>query len=336
MSSWKERNVFITGVSGLLGSWVIDELVRREATVTCLLRDEVCNSRFFTSQTLKKVNIVRGNVEDLQLMQRAINEYEVDTCFHLAAQAIVGTAIRSPVSTFESNIKGTWATLEACRQVDTVKRIVVSSSDKAYGAQDELPYKEEFDLKASEPYGTSKACCDLISQCYASTYGLPIAITRFANLYGGGDLNFNRIIPGTIKSLIEKKPVVIRSDGNFLRDFIYIKDAVDGYLLLGDKVTDKSLHGEAFNFGNGKPIKVIDLAKLIIKMSRIKDAELRVLGEAKEEIRDQYVSPAKAKERLGWEPTYSLERGLEETFAWYKDFFKRKDAVKTGHRPLSE
>ncbi len=322
MDSWDGRNVFLTGGSGLLGFWIVEGLIEKGAAVTCLIRDDVHKSRFFTSPLMKEVNIVRGGLEDYQLIQRSINEYEIDTVFHIAAQAIVGTAVRSPISTFETNIRGTWNILESCRQVETIKRVVVASSDKAYGTHEQLPYTEDFALRAGLPYGTSKSCADLIAQSYALSYGLPVGITRCANLYGGGDLNWSRIVPGTMKSVIEKKPVIVRSDGEFMRDFLYLRDAVDAYLTLADKLSDKKVRGQAFNFGNGTPIKMIDIVNKIIDVSKKKDVDLRILNEVKAEIKDQYVSSEKANEILGWKPSFTMDTGLSETLDWYEKFLK--------------
>lgn len=320
---WENRNVFITGSTGFLGSYLTDALISNKASVTCLVRDWVSNSRFALSDTFKKVNVVRGEIEDHQLLERIINEYEIDTVFHLAAQTIVGTANRNPVSTFESNIKGTWNLLEACRRNPLVTRIVVASSDKAYGTQKQLPYNENTPLQGTHPYDVSKSCTDLIAYSYHNTYDLPVCITRCGNFYGGGDTNFNRIIPGSIRSIIHNDHPIIRSDGSYIRDYIYVKDAVSAYMLLAEKMQDKALHGEAFNFSNEIQITVLELTKKILALTGREDLAPIIKNEAHGEIRHQYLSAEKARKILGWSPAYSLDQGLQETIEWYKDFFAK-------------
>lgn len=319
---WKNKNIFVTGASGLLGSWLTKKLVEEEANVVILLRDWVPRSNLILLDLINKVNVVRGELEDYFVLERALNEYETDTCFHLGAQTIVGTANRSPLSTFESNIKGTWNILEAARHSSLVKRIVVASSDKAYGEQKALPYSEDMELKGLHPYDVSKSCSDLIALSYYHTYRLPVAITRCGNFYGGGDLNFNRIVPGTIRSLLFNEAPIIRSDGTFMRDYIYIEDAVDAYITLARSLDREEVHGEAFNFGTENPVNVINLTQKIIAISGKEDIKPIILGKADNEIKDQYLSCVKAKNVLGWKSTYSLEVGLQKTFQWYKDFFK--------------
>ena len=236
---WGDRSVFLTGCTGLLGSWMVAELLRRGAKVTGLVRDLVPKSRLYTDEWANKINIVRGGVEDVGVIERAIAEYEVDTVFHLAAQTIVGVANKNPLGTFEANIKGTWNLLEACRRVGGVSRIVIASSDKAYGDQEVLPYNETTPLQGEHPYDVSKSCADLISRTYYISYGLPVCITRCGNFYGGGDLNFNRIVPDTIRSALRDKPVTIRSDGSYIRDYFYGKDGVLAYLHLAEQMDRK-------------------------------------------------------------------------------------------------
>src|SRR3989338_6219483 len=248
MFDWKNKKIFITGATGLLGSWLTEALVQKGATVVVLIRDWVPDSLLVSSPAFEKVIVVRGDLVDIEVVERILNEYEIDTVFHLGAQTIVQTANRSPLSSFESNIKGTWVLLEACRHLGTVQRIVVASTDKAYGTQPVLPYTEEMPLLACHPYDVSKACADMIAQAYYATYKLPLAIARCGNIYGGGDLNFNRIIPGTIRSLYDHERPVIRSDGQYIRDYIYIKDVIAGYILLAEATDSKALQGQAFNF----------------------------------------------------------------------------------------
>ena len=322
MGFWRNKNVFVTGCTGLLGSWLTNALVDQGASVVGLVRDNVPRANFSRLGLDRYINTVRGEVEDYFLLERIINEYEIDTVFHLAAQTIVTIANRNPVATFESNIKGTWNLLEACRRNPTVKRIIVASSDKAYGEHDVLPYREEAPLKGSHPYDVSKSCADLIALAYSNTYKSPVCITRCGNFYGGGDLNFNRLVPGTIRSVIFNEPPVIRSDGTLIRDYIYILDAVEAYLFLAEKMDELPIQGEAFNFSNEVQLTVLDITRKILELMGREDLEPLVLNETKNEIKHQYLSAEKAKEILGWRVKYSLDEGLKETINWYRDFFK--------------
>jgi len=319
---WKNRNVFITGSTGFLGSWMVKYLVEKGANIVGLIRDWIPKSKLISDDSINKINIVRGNIEDYLLMERIINEYEADTVFHIAAQTIVSIANNNPLSTFESNIKGTWNILEACRRAPIVKRIVVASSDKAYGDQDILPYNEDTPLIGRHPYDVSKSCADLICRSYFETYKLPVCVTRCGNFYGGGDLNFNRIIPGTIRSILNNEPPVIRSDGSFIRDYFYIEDAVLAYLLLAEKMDDKSIHGEAFNFSNEIQITVLDLVNKIIELMG-SDLKPIILNETSNEIKHQYLSAKKAGKVLGWKPRFELNSGLQKTISYYMDFFNK-------------
>ena len=318
---WKNKNVFITGATGFLGSWLTKYLLEENSNITALVRDWVPKSKLFSDDSFSKINIVRGNIEDYLLIERIINEYEINTVFHIAAQTIVGIANNNPLSTFESNIKGTWNILEACRKSLNVKKVIVASSDKAYGDQEILPYSENTPLIGRHPYDVSKSCADLICRSYYESYGLPVCVTRCGNFYGGGDLNFNRIIPGTIRSILNNDPPVIRSDGSFIRDYFYIEDAVLAYLLLAEKMDDSSLHGEAFNFSNEIQITVLDLVNKIIDLmgSNLKPV---ILNEASNEIKHQYLSAKKAKDLLGWKSKYNLNIGLQKTISYYMNFFK--------------
>ncbi len=324
MSFWKGKRVLVTGATGLMGSWLVDELLRREAHVTCLVRDWVPDSRLLTEGADKRANLVRGSLEDLELAIRTLNEYEIDTVFHLGAQTIVGTASRSPLSTFEANIKGTWVLLEACRLCSNlIERVIVASSDKAYGVHEKLPYNEDMPLQGCFPYDVSKSCADLISFSYYHTYGVPVAVTRCGNLYGGGDLNFNRLIPGTIVSALRGERPVIRSDGSYLREYFYVRDAVEAYLDLAEKVPGEGIVGEAFNFGVERPYSVLELVKNILDASGRADLEPLILNEAKHEIPEQWLDCKRAHERLDWGPRYTLQQGLEETIAWYSGWLER-------------
>lgn len=322
---WRDRSVLVTGCTGLLGNWLVAELLERGALVTGLVRDLVPQSRLYAGEWYRQINIVRGCVEDLPTVERTINEYEVDTVFHLAAQTIVGVANREPLATFETNIKGTWNILEACRRVGGVSRIVIASSDKAYGDQLVLPYSETTPLQGEHPYDVSKSCADLISRAYYVSYGLPVCITRCGNFYGGGDLNFNRIVPCTIRAALRDKPVVIRSDGTFIRDYFYAKDGVLAYLHLAEQMDRKEVLGEAFNFSNELQISVRGMVDKVLKLMDKTHLEPVVLNRAKNEIKHQYLSADKARKMLGWESKYPLEEGLKETIEWYKNFLREEN-----------
>lgn len=328
---WKDRNVLITGCTGLLGSWMTDSLYRKGANVLGLIRDLVPQSNLRKLGVWSKINIVRGEVEDYPLLERILNEYEIDTVFHLAAQTIVSIANRSPLATFETNIKGTWNLLEASRKIKTVKRVIVASSDKAYGSHDELPYTEDAPLQGRHPYDVSKSCADLLTRAYFETYGLPVSITRCGNLYGGGDLNWNRIIPGTIRSIFNKKAPIIRSDGKYIRDYFYVKDAVEGYLLQAEKTAEEGVKGEAFNFSDERQINVLELVNLILKIMGEEEIKPRILDEVQGEIKHQYLSSAKARHVLGWKPIYTLEAGIRETIDWYRMFFNEEEAKRRSN-----
>jgi len=321
-SRWQDKRVFITGCTGLLGSWLTMALVDQGADVTGLVRDDVPKSNLNRTGFLGRINIVRGELQDYLLLERSLNEYEIEVVFHLGAQTIVSIANANPLSTFESNIRGTWNMLEACRRVPYVHAVVLASSDKAYGTHDALPYDETAPLRGEHPYDVSKSCADLIARSYFVTYRLPVCVTRCGNLYGGGDLNFNRIVPGTIRSIFREQRPIIRSDGTFIRDYFYVKDCVQAYLFLAEKMlADRSIHGEAFNFSNELQVPVLELVKKIIELMRRPDLAPLVLNEVKGEIRHQYLSARKAREMLGWKPLYSLEQGLAETIGWYREFF---------------
>ncbi|MEQ1857947.1 MAG: GDP-mannose 4,6-dehydratase [Longimicrobiales bacterium] len=319
---WRGRNVFVTGATGLLGSRIVEDLLDRGAVVTCLVRDWVPSSRFVLEGRLHEAGVVRGECEDLPLLVRALNEYEIDTVLHLGAQTIVGTAARSALSTFESNIRGTWTLLEATRMCSgLVKRVVVASSDKAYGSHDKLPYKEDAPLQGRFPYDVSKSCADLISLSYFATYKTPLAVTRCGNLYGAGDLNFNRLIPGTIRSVLNGERPIVRSDGKFVRDYFYVGDASSAYLQLAERLPEPGYVGEAFNFGNEEPIDVLTVVDKILKLMGREDLRPDVRNEASHEIREQYLDCAKARRALNWAPEHTLDSGLAATIDWYRTHF---------------
>ncbi|MCJ7549189.1 MAG: GDP-mannose 4,6-dehydratase [Anaerolineae bacterium] len=330
LAFWRERPVLITGCTGLLGSWLADTLVSARASVVGLVRDEVPQSQLVRSATIARIRVVHGDVTDYATVERAINEYEVDTIFHLAAQTIVGIANRAPMSTFESNIRGTWVTLEAARRSPTVRRIVVASSDKAYGAQPVLPYTEDMPLRGQHPYDVSKSAADLIAQTYAFTYGLPVAVTRCANLYGGGDLNWNRLIPGAIRSALQGQRPIVRSDGTFLRDYLYVRDAVQAYMMLAKALDRDELRGEAFNCGTDAPMSVLEMTRLILSLSPHPGLEPIVLDEARNEIKDQYLDSSKIRREVGWAPGCSREDSLRQTTAWYAHYLGIPYAASAG------
>ena len=320
-SFWRDRPVFVTGATGLVGGWLVKSLNAAGANVVCLVRDWVPQSELVRANYLEKVTVVRGELRDQATLERVLGEYEIDTVIHLAAQTIVGVANRNPVSTFESNIAGTWSLLEACRRSPQIKQIVIASSDKAYGSQEVLPYTEDTPLNGEHPYDVSKSCADLIAKSYANVYDLPVVITRCGNFYGGGDLNWNRIVPGMIRSVLRGNQPEIRSDGTYIRDYFYVEDGAAAYMLLAEKLAeDRSLIGEAFNFSNEAQITVSELAAMLLSLMKSDFVPL-IRGEATNEIKHQYLSAEKARRILGWSPRFTLEEGLTKTIDWYRDFW---------------
>ncbi len=320
---WKNRQVLVTGAAGFVGAHLVDELLRLQAKVVVLIRDHNPQSQLFKSGNVEQVTLVSGDLEDYWSIERALNEHEVDTVFHLGARAIVGAANRAPLPIFESNIRGTYNLLEACRTHEKlVKRIVVASSDKAYGSQPVLPYTEDMPLIGRFPYDVSKTCTDLLAQSYFHSFNLPIAISRCGNIFGGGDLNWSRIIPGTIRSLLAGESPIIRSDGTYVRDYIYVKDVVHAYLSLGEAVDRPEIKGQAFNFGPARPMSVLELVDIIAKTMKLNHIKPSIQNTAKGEIRDQYLSSKKAETLLGWNSEYTMERGLAETIDWYRAYLE--------------
>jgi CDP-glucose 4,6-dehydratase len=319
---WTDRPTLVTGATGLVGGWLVRRLLDAGAQVVCLVRDWVPQSDLVRGRLIDRVTVVRGDVRDQAGLERALGEYEIDTVVHLAAQTIVGIANRNPVSTFETNVGGTWALLEACRRSPAVKQVVVASSDKAYGVHDVLPYDESAPLRGCHPYDVSKSCADLISHTYARTYGLPVAITRCGNFYGGGDLNWNRIIPGTIRSVTRGQRPVIRSDGTFVRDYFYVEDGAAAYMLLAERLAgDPAVAGEAFNFSNELQMTALDVVHAVLREMG-SDLRPEVLNQASNEIPHQYLSAAKARRALGWGPLFTFSEGLRRTVRWYQDFLR--------------
>ncbi len=324
MSKWNDRRVLVTGATGLVGSWLTRALLEQGAYVVALVRDWDPQSELIRSGLIHRVSVVSGCLEDYSAIERAINEHETDTVFHLAAQAIVGAALRSPLPTFETNIRGSYNLLEACRRLDgIVKRVVVASSDKAYGDSDVLPYTEDMPPRGRHPYDVSKSCTDLLAHTYANTYGLPVVVARCGNIYGGGDLNWSRIVPGTIRCLMRGEAPIIRSDGKFTRDYVYVKDAAAAYLAMAEGLDRAEVRGQAYNFGPEKPLTVLEIVDALRRLMQREDLAPVILNAAKAEIRDQYLCSDKAKRDLGWTPQYSLEDGLRETIAWYTEFLSK-------------
>jgi CDP-glucose 4,6-dehydratase len=315
---WSDRPTFVTGGTGLVGGAVVRRLLDAGASVVALVRDWVPGSQLISSQ-LESVTTVRGDVRDQQLLERLLGEYEIDTVVHLAAQTLVPVANRNPVGTWDTNVGGTWALLEACRRSPLVRQIVVASSDKAYGDAGEEPYDEDTPLAGRHPYDASKACADLVAQSYAATYDLPVAITRCGNFYGPGDLNWNRIVPGTIRSVLRGRRPTIRSDGRSVRDYFYVEDGAAAYLLLAEKLAERpELRGEAFNFSLETPLTVLEIVGRILERM---DSPLTpdVRDDSPHEIRYQCLAAGKARRELGWEPLYSLDEGLALTIPWYAE-----------------
>lgn len=321
---WQDRPTLVTGATGLVGSWLVRRLLEAGAAVVCLVRDWVPDSELVQGRLLDRVTIVRGDLCDQPTLERALGEYEIDTVMHLAAQTIVTIANRNPVSTFETNIGGTWKILEACRRSPRVKQIVVASSDKAYGNIAELPYTEETPLRGQHPYDVSKSCADLIAHSYAVTYRMPVVVTRCGNFYGGGDLNWNRLVPGTIRSVLRQQRPLIRSDGLHVRDYFYVEDGAASYMLLAQAIAERpEIRGQAFNFSNETQTTVIDLVASIL---RIMGSQLspEIRNEATNEIRHQYLSAEKARRLLDWQPLFTLDEGLSRTIEWYTKFLGRQ------------
>jgi CDP-glucose 4,6-dehydratase len=311
----------VTGATGLVGAWLVGALADKGARVAALIHHPDPQSEFYRSGVFRKVAVIQGNLEDYSVLEHAINKYETEVVFHLGAQAIVGVAQRAPLQTFEANIRGTYNLLEACRRLSgLVARIIVASSDKAYGEQAVLPYTEDMPLLGRYPYEVSKSCADLICQSYFQTYGLPVGIARCGNVYGGGDLNWSRIVPEAIRAALLGLPLTIRSDGTYVRDYIYVKDVIAAYLLLAERLDQPPVTGQAFNFSPWQPMTVTDLVQAILKLVGRPAAEIRIVNSATGEIHSQYLDSGKARRLLDWQPRFTLEEGLRETIQWYESY----------------
>jgi CDP-glucose 4,6-dehydratase len=320
---WRDRRVLVTGATGLVGTWTVKRLLEVGADPVCLVRDWVPHSEFVKAKLADRVNMVHGDLCDMPLLERTLVEYDVRTVLHLAAQSQVGAAERGPVNTLEVNVAGTWRLLDACRRSPLVQQIVIASSDKAYGAQPKLPYDESFPLNGRAPYDVSKACAALIAFSFHHTYQLPVCITLCGNFYGPGDLNWNRVVPGTIRSILRNERPIIRSNGKYIRDYFYVKDGAEAYCTLAERMQDlPQIHGQSFNFSNERQDTVLDLVKMILRIMGREDLEPIVQNEASNEIVHQYLSAKKAREVLGWRPNWDIESALKETVAWYETLLK--------------
>src|SRR5438874_3285562 len=318
---WRDRPVLVTGATGLVGASMVRHLLDAGADLVALVRDWVPRSELVASGVLDRIRVVRGDVRSQSTMERALGEYEIATVFHLAAQTIVGVANRNPISTLDTNIRGTWALLEACRRSPTVQQVVIASSDKAYGDQEVLPYTEDAPVLGRHPYDVSKSCADLLAQMYAKTYQLPVCVTRCGNFYGGGDLNWNRLVPGTIRSIIRGDRPIIRSDGKFTRDYLYVEDGARAYVLLAERLAaNPALAGEVFNFSYEQRMTVLELVDRLLHAMDC-DLQPEVRNEASNEIRNQYLDAAKARRMLGWSPAFTIDASLRTTIDWYARCF---------------
>lgn len=320
-SFWKNQNVAVTGATGMVGSWLVKQLLADGAIVSALIYERDPLSELIRSGDIERISCVDGDLRDINSIFKLIETNQAETIFHLGAQTIVGEAVINPLDTFESNILGTWNLMEVARQKkNQIKRVLVASSDKAYGTAAALPYDESTPLNGEGPYDVSKSCTDLIAQSYYKTYQVPTVIARCGNIFGGGDLNWSRIVPGTIKDLIEGKTPKIRSNGKFLRDYIYVEDAVYAYLKMAECIDSGTALGESFNFSREEPIDVLNIYRAICMETVGKYIEPEILDSAKNEIIDQHLSSEKARTRLAWESKYSLSDGLKLTVDWYRNY----------------
>jgi len=314
------RSALVTGGRGFVGAWLCRALLERGVAVTSLDRRRP-RERPSTLALLgigDRVAEVHGALLEPGLLDRVLAEREVDAVFHLAAETIVGTVRDDPAAALDTNVRGTWTVLEACRRRG-VERVVVASSDKAYGAHAELPYRESMALLPTAPYEASKAAADLIARCWWPSYGLPVAVTRFANIYGGGDLNFSRLVPEAVCAAIDGRAPILRSDGTPVRDLLHVEDAARAYLAIADRLDRDDVRGEAFNAGGGRPHSVLEVVATIARLAGTGvEPDVRGAGNPAGEIDRQYVDAAKLRERCGWEPRIGLEEGLARTLEWYR------------------
>lgn len=319
---WKGKRVLITGYEGFLGSHLTRALLKNRAKVWGLDIKTHRRDTILSGNELKSMTVIRGSVKNFSLLTGIIKKEKIELVFHLAATSLVGEALQKPLEAFSTNIEGTWNILETCRQAKLADGIIVASSDKAYGRHNMLPYLEDYPLAGAHPYDVSKSCADLLAHTYFQTYNLPVCITRCGNIYGPGDFNFSRIVPDTIRSIVKDKTLLIRSDGKFTRDYIFIDDIITAYMLLAQKMAKLNLQGEAFNFSDEDPVPVLELVKKIYRLTGKKE-DFKILNQAKFEIKHQYLSSGKARRLLGWKPKFSLESGLSSTICWYRELLKR-------------
>lgn len=318
---WKDRSVLVTGATGLVGGWLVKELLKRESRVTALVLDSEPTSELFRSGDINRISVINGNLDSYEDVSRAVSQSEAKTIIHLGAQTIVGTALNDPISTFKANIQGTWNVLEAARRMPSlISSIVVASSDKAYGTSEQLPYTEDQPLNGDGPYDVSKSCTDLIAQTYGKTFGLPVTIARCGNIYGGGDLNWSRIVPGTFRDIALDKATELRSDGSFTRDYVHVLDIVDAYLYLAESTVRLKINGQAFNFSRDEPLSVIDMHRAVYEAVGIEYKKPTIINSAKSEIRDQHLDSKKARDLLNWNSRISLSEGLKITAEWYSNY----------------
>ncbi|MBU1113351.1 MAG: GDP-mannose 4,6-dehydratase [Candidatus Omnitrophica bacterium] len=319
---WNKKSVLITGYEGFLGSHLTKNLIASGAKISGLDILTERKKTILSTNDLARIKIIKGDVGNFGLVKRIIKENKISVIFHLAASSLVSDCLDNPLKGFDTNIKGTWNILEACRKAKGVEAAIIASSDKAYGCHKKLPYRETAPLSGIHPYDVSKSCADLIAYTYYHTYGLPVTVTRCGNIFGPGDFNFSRLIPELMRSIVKNKTLLIRSDGKFTRDYIYVSDIVEGYLVLAEKMKKQKLFGQAFNYSDENPFSVLELVKLVYKISRQKP-DYKVLDQAKYEIKHQYLSSNKARKILGWKPKVGLRDGLKKTFNWYKDYLNR-------------
>ncbi|MDD5691140.1 MAG: GDP-mannose 4,6-dehydratase [Candidatus Omnitrophica bacterium] len=318
---WKGKKVLITGFEGFLGSNLTKALLCSGAKIYGLDIKIKRNDTILTAADYKRLTVIKGSVADYKLVEGIIRRSKINVIFHLAAEAIVGKCLDDPLCAFSTNIKGTWNILEACRKAKGIWAIIIASSDKAYGSHQKLPYTEEAPLQGKHPYDVSKSCADLLADTYAHTYKLPVAVTRCGNIYGPGDFNFSRIVPDAVRCALKSKKLLIRSDGKFTRDYVFVEDIVSGYIILAEKLQKLKLSGEAFNFSDENPLTVVELVKAVSKAANSRP-NYKILNKVKYEIKHQYLSSAKARKILGWKPLFNLRAGLMKTIAAYKEYFR--------------
>jgi CDP-glucose 4,6-dehydratase len=316
---WAGTRVLFTGAQGFIGSWVAERLLDEGAQVLVLDRPPAEPSRFVLRGLPERCTAVAADLLDPVSLRAAIEDHGVQAVFHLAAAAIVGSAASSPLSTYEVNVRGTWNLLEACRVAsEPPARVVVASTDKAYGIHEQLPYREDHALAPRYPYDASKACADIIARSYAHIFGLPVAVTRFGNVFGGGDFNFSRLIPGTIRALLAGERPEIRSSGLMERDFLYAEDAVTAYLAVAGSLDRPELSGRAWNASIGRPVSVLELVRRLIEISGLAlEPDVHGDGTPHGEIERQWLDCSAIATELGWAPAWDLRRGLQATFEWY-------------------